>query len=251
MNTRKSGFYLLTVLFFVLYGFSYAENKLSVGVGARAANLNDFYRGNAMVAPVPLVNARLDNFFIDDHFNIGVDLFDLDAFTFSLFVNPLDGMKVKGKNMDPGYKTIEDRNYQVSAGVIVGYDLNFYNTRALVSVSGSKQGAKGNVKMLKPFTVTDRFYLVPSIAGNVYSKDYADYYWGVDANELGGKIAGTYTPDTVYSAQLELAAEYYLTEKLTLLAFMSVERFSSDVEKSPIIDSNTLMMMGAGFKFQF
>ncbi|MDR1834670.1 MAG: MipA/OmpV family protein [Fusobacteriaceae bacterium] len=229
----------------------YAGVKVSAGLGFRATNLNDFYRGNSMVAPIPVINTRIENFFIDEHFNIGVDFFDMDAFTLSLFVNPLDGVKIRSKDMKEGYQSIDNRNYQISAGLIVGYDLNFYNTRALVSVSGGKNGVKGNVRVLKPFAVTDRFYLVPSLGGNFYSKDYADYYWGVDKNETGGKILEPYSADSAYSAQLELMAEYYLTEKLTLLAFMSVERFSSDVDKSPIIDNNTLLMMGAGFKFSF
>ncbi|MDR3259948.1 MAG: MipA/OmpV family protein [Fusobacteriaceae bacterium] len=239
-----------TICFFVVSFILSAENKLSIGLGFGVSNLNDFYRGSSVVAPIPIINARYENFFFDG-FNIGLDLFNADAFTFSLFVNPLDGNYLKSKKMDDGYKSIDDRHYQIAAGALVGYDFNFYDTRALISMSGSRKGTKGNVKIIKPFTVTDKFYMIPSISENLYSKNYTDYYWGIDSNELGGKITNTYSPNMAYSTQLELAMEYYLNEKITLLAFMSVEKFSSDVERSPIIDNSTLMIMGAGIKYSF
>jgi outer membrane protein len=249
---KKSIFSRLSfvICFFVIGTILLAENKLSIGLGFGASNLNDFYRGNSVVAPIPIISARYDNFFFDG-FNIGMDLFNADDFTFSLFVNPLDGNYLKSKNMDDGYKSIDNRHYQIAAGALVGYDFNFYNTRALISMSGGRKGSKGNVKIIKPFTVTDKFYMIPSISENLYSKNYSDYFWGIDSNELGGKITSTYSPGMSYSTQLELAMEYYLNEKITLLAFMSVEKFSSDVEKSPIIDNSTLMIMGAGIKYSF
>ena len=121
---------------------------------------------------------------------------------------------------------------------------------ALVSFSGGERGVKAGASLVKPYNFGS-FTLIPSVSATFYSEDYTDYYFGVDGDELGGKIRDTYSPNSAYSLGINLAAEYYLTEKITLLAFLSADKFSSEVGDSPIIDNSTLLKMGVGAKYSF
>ncbi|MGF6907634.1 MipA/OmpV family protein [Fusobacterium sp. PH5-44] len=226
------------------------ENRLSLGIGAGATNINNFFRSDSTIIPMPIIELKYDNFYING-FDFGYTMLNTDELAFSLFVNPFDGYSLKSKDMDDGYKSIDSRKHQIAGGVSLEYDMDFYDLRTIASVSGGEYGAKGKLKVIKHFALTDRLHVYPSLGVNLYSKDYTDYYWGIDKDELGKKITREYNPDFGYSGTLELAAEYYLNERLTVLAFMSAEKFSSEIGNSPIIDNNTLMKMGAGIRYSF
>lgn len=242
---------LITLLsaFIICSSLSLAqENRFTVGVGAGVTNR--LYEGDNYTFPIPLFDVRYDNFFVSG-WNFGYDLYNEDDLTMSLFLNPFDGFPIKGSKMDSGYKNIDDRKFQTSVGVVVSYKLDFYDMTALVAVSGGERGMKGRTSVFRPFRVTDNFALVPSIGASFYSSNYTDYYFGIDNNELDRKITETYSPSTAYSVGLNLAAEYYLNDKITLLAFLSADKFSSEIGDSPIVDNSTLFLMGVGAKYSF
>ena len=220
-----------------------SENKFQIGAGVGVTN--HFFKGDSITYPIPVLDVRYDDFYIAG-ITMGYDMYSEDDFTLSLFVNPFDGFPIKGSKLDHGYRTIDDRKPQVSLGMVLSYNLNFYDMTALVAFSGGERGLKGSARIIKPYRVTDNFTLIPSFGASIYSSNYADYYF-----ELGGKITDTYSPDTAYSLGLSLAAEYYLNDKITLLAFLSADRFSSEIGDSPIIDSNKLIMVGVGAKYSF
>jgi len=241
---------ILILLCIILGNFLHGENKLSIGIGVNSENINNFFRGDTVVTPYPMLDIRYDNFFING-FDMGYDFINRDDLTFSLFVNPFDGFYVRPKDMDEGYKSIDKRRYQVVGGAKLSYNFNSHHTWISTTVTGGERGVKGNVKVIQSFPVTEKLMLFSVMGANVYSKGYTDYYWGIDNNELGGKITNSYNPDMGYSGALELAAEYYFNERLTLMAFMSAEKFSDEIKRSPIIDNSTLIKMGAGIRYQF
>lgn len=224
------------------------ENKFSVGMGV--GTTNHFYHGDEITFPTPFFDVRYDNFFITGA-NIGYDVYNEDSITLSLFVNPFDGFPIKASKMDHDYDSIDERKTQIALGAIAAYDLPAYDMTALVALSGGERGVKGEARLVKPYSLSSDFTLIPSISANFYSEDYTDYYFGIDSDERGGKIRDTYSPNSAYSLGINLAAEYYLTEKITLLAFLSADKFSSEVGDSPIIDNSTLLKMGVGAKYSF
>ncbi|MFR8991782.1 MAG: MipA/OmpV family protein [Fusobacterium sp.] len=223
------------------------ENKFSVGMGV--GTTNHFYHGDEITFPTPFFDVRYDNFFITGA-NIGYDVFNEDSITLSLFVNPFDGFPIKASKMDHDYDSIDERKTQIALGAIAAYDLPAYDMTALVSFSGGERGVKAGASLVKPYNFGS-FTLIPSVSATFYSEDYTDYYFGIDSDERGGKIRDTYSPNSAYSLGINLAAEYYLTEKITLLAFLSADKFSSEVGDSPIIDNSTLLKMGVGAKYSF
>lgn len=223
------------------------ENKFSVGMGV--GTTNHFYHGDEITFPTPFFDVRYDNFFITGT-NIGYDVVSEDSITLSLFVKPFDGFPIKASKMDHDYDSIDERKTQIALGAIAAYDLPAYDMTALVSFSGGERGFKGEASLVKPYNFGS-FTLIPSVSATFYSEDYTDYYFGIDSDERGGKIKDSYSPSSAYSLGINLAAEYYLTEKITLLAFLSADKFSSEIGDSPIIDNSTLLKMGVGAKYSF
>ncbi|EHO81825.1 MipA/OmpV family protein [Fusobacterium ulcerans] len=226
------------------------QNKNKFQIGGAVGVTNHFFKGDSLTYPIPVFDVRYDDFYIAG-VTMGYDMYSEDDFTLSLFVNPFDGFPIKGSKLDRGYRSIDDRKPQVAVGMLLSYNLNFYDMTAVVAFSGGERGIKGTTRIIKPYRVTDNFALIPSFGATIYSSNYVDYYFGIDSNEVKDKITDTYSPDTAYSLGLSLAAEYYLNDKITLLAFLSADRFSSDIGDSPIIDSNKLIMVGAGVKYSF
>lgn len=224
------------------------ENKFAIGAGVGASN--HFFKGDNTVLPLPFFDIRYDNFFMVGT-NIGYDVISEDSVTLSLFVNPLDGFFIRSKDIDSDYDSIDDRKTQVAVGATVGYDLPFYDIKTLLSISGGERGAKSSAHILKPYRFDDKLTLIPSFSATFYTDDYTDYYFGVDHNELGGNLTHTYSPDDAYSLGLSLAAEYYLNDRITLLAFLSADKFSSEVADSPLIDNDVVLKMGVGAKYSF
>lgn len=223
------------------------ENKFSVGMGV--GTTNHFYHGDEITFPTPFFDVRYDNFFITGA-NIGYDVYNEDSVTLSLFVNPFDGFPIKASKLDHGYDSIDERKTQIALGAIAAYDLPAYDMTALVSFAGGERGFKGEASLVKPYNFGS-FTLIPSVSATFYSEDYTDYYFGIDSDERGGKIKDSYSPSSAYSLGINLAAEYYLTDKITLLAFLSADKFSSEIGDSPIIDNSTLLKMGVGAKYSF
>lgn len=223
-------------------------DRFNVGLGV--GTTNHFYQGDEITYPAPFFDVRYDRFFITGA-NIGVDVISEDSITLSLFVNPFDGFAIKPSKMDDAYDSIDERKTQIALGTILSYNMPEYDLTALVSISGGERGYKGETRLVRPVRLTDSFTLIPSVVANYYSSDYTDYYFGVDRDELGGKIYHTYSPEDAYSLGLNLAAEYYLTDKITLLAFLSADKFSEEIGDSPIIDNSTLIKMGVGAKYSF
>lgn len=223
------------------------ENKFSVGMGV--GTTNHFYQGDEITFPTPFFDVRYDNFFITGA-NIGYDVYNEDSVTLSLFVNPFDGFPIKASKLDHEYDSIDERKTQIALGAIAAYDLPAYDMTALVSFAGGERGFKGEASLVKPYNFGS-FTLIPSVSATFYSEDYTDYYFGIDSDERGGKIKDSYSPSSAYSLGINLAAEYYLTDKITLLAFLSADKFSSEIGDSPIIDNSTLLKMGVGAKYSF
>ncbi|MGF6905834.1 MipA/OmpV family protein [Fusobacterium sp. PH5-44] len=222
--------------------------KLSIGVGL-VGSINKLYRADKEVMPIPMINARYNRIYLNG-IDIGLDIIKYEKLALSIFADLFDGYSIKGKDMDRGYKSIVKRKSQVSGGVKITYDID-PTFQGSASINGGEHGAKANLKLSKIFPITEKLYLVASISGNYYSNDYSDYYWGIDKDELGGKITKTFTPNDIYSIKIDIATEYYMTQNFSVISFISSEKFSSEIKKSPIIENSYMINAGVGMKYHF
>ncbi|MBC2855724.1 MAG: MipA/OmpV family protein [Cetobacterium sp.] len=232
-----------------------SETMFGVGIGVGVSN--SLYKGvDDKGYPIPLLDIDYGNFYVKG-LDIGYDLFQNDVLAFSIFMNPLTGFKVKGSDLETGYKDIDDRELQAMFGVHMGIDTKFENIKATISVSGGEHGSRGQLALFKPYSPTDNFILIPSAHINYYSADYTDYYFGVDSKETfkyrpsNVKLRNSYSPDAGYSLGLNLTGEYRLRDDIALMAFLGIEKFSDEISDSPLVENDVIYLMGVGAKYYF
>ena len=238
---------IIGLLLFNVTTLLLAENKeLSIGVGM-SENINKFYKKERKIIPIPIIEAKYKNIYLNETY-LGIDVIKKSKFSSSFFIDLMDGYSVKRKDMDKGYQSINKRKNQVAGGVKLTY--NFDQTfQGDISIQYGEHGSKSNLKFSKLYPINEKLYLMAIVGGNYYSNDYSDYYWGVDKDELGGKISKSFTPKDIYSVNLDFIMEYYIKPNFSIISFLSFEEFSSKIKDSPIIENSYLLNMGVGMKY--
>jgi outer membrane protein len=229
------------------------ENKLGIGLGIGVSNRVFKTKDNAKVVPIPMLDIQYDNAFIKG-LRVGYNVYNQDRLALSLFVDPMMGFHIKGKDMESGYKNIDTRNFQVMGGASLSYETGWEDIVTNLSYSWGENGARGEISAFKPITVTDRFFLVPGINLNYFSDSFNNYYFGVSPQEAfsNSKLKGkSYKADDGFSVGASLNGEYLWNDNMSLMLFTGLQKFSNDISDSPLVENDLLFIMGAGFKYNF
>ncbi|MGL5209115.1 MipA/OmpV family protein [Cetobacterium sp.] len=235
----------------IFKGTSDTGNKFGIGAGVGVSD--SIYKGAEDKAyPMPLLDINYYDLYVKGA-TIGYSFYRDDAFAASLFVDPLAGFAVDGADLARGYDNIDDRKFQAMFGIRLDAETGFYGVRTGLSAQVGEHGGEGKISAFKAYRVDDKLTIVPSIHVKGYSGDYTDYYFGVTSDEArrNSKIDRAYKADAAYSIGLNLTADYRLTDNVALMAFLGVEKFSSEISDSPIVDDGVLYLVGIGAKYYF
>ena len=167
----------------------------------------------------------------------------------SAYVDFRDGYAVKGEKMEKGYKTFKDRKTQTAFGGRIGY--MFGNLETYVSAQGGKRGATREIGLNYGLPIGEKFLISSGISYTSYSKKFADYYFGIHKEDMGGKLKKEYKPERGSSFGLQLGAEYRITDKFSTFALVSAEKFSKEIYNSPVIKNKASVTGGLGIKYNF
>lgn len=223
------------------------------GVGAGIGITDSIYKGTDTEAfPMPLMDINYGDLYVKG-ITVGYTVYRDDVFAASLFVNPLGGFAVDGADLAKGYDNIDDRDFQTMFGLRLDAKTGFYGIRTGLTAEVGEHGAEGKASLFKIYNVNDKLTLIPSVHVKGYSGDYTDYYFGVTSEEArnNSKIDREYKSNAAYSVGFNLAADYKLTDNVALMAFLGVERFSSEISDSPIVEDGVIYLVGAGAKYYF
>lgn len=92
--------------------------------------------------------------------------------------------------------------------------------------------------------------LRPTVMLTAYSRDLADYYYGVQAAEVRPDRPG-YSPGSSASVRAALYASYPLTRNNYLIGSVGVTRYSGSIGDSPIVERATAFTAFAGYQYRF
>lgn len=240
---------------YILIALILASSSLfanSFSVGGLAKKQNGLYKGVEDVNYLPYVNIKINNFYINGT-ELGYKFLDNSDFSLTAFSNLQDGYAIKAKNMDYGYKTINQRNKQITAGLKANFPFHIKNEKFNLSTSGEfgKKGIKSTLNLSKFFRPLENLIFIPNVNLKYFDKDYTRYYFGVKKSELGGAIKNEYNPSASYSIGLGLYTEYYFSKSFSVFTYLSAEKFSKQVKKSPITKADILTNIGLGLKYSF
>lgn len=242
---------LLGVSALILSMTTFADNKFGIGIGTGYSN--SIYKGaDNKTYPMPLMDIDYGKLYIKGA-TVGYTVYQDDIFAASLFLNPLGGFAVDGEDLASGYDGIDDRDFQSMFGIRVDAKTGVYGIRTGLSAQGGKEGSEFKLSAFKPIYVNDKLVVVPSIHLKGYTKQFTDYYFGVTSEEANrsSSINSSYDADAGYSFGVNLSAEYSLTDNIALMSFLGIEKFSSEISDSPIVESDVLFLMGVGAKYYF
>ncbi|MGL5122674.1 MAG: MipA/OmpV family protein [Fusobacteriaceae bacterium] len=225
-------------------------NKFGVGTGigysTKIQKIDD-----SKAFALPLFDIEYNDFYIKG-LSVGYNLYKNDDFTMSLFFDPLTGYAVKSKDMKEGYNKIEDRDAQAMFGAAAEINTGINEIRTAVSFQAGKDGGNGKWSIYRAFKA-DKFVIIPSIYTSYFTSDYTDYYFGVSSSEASKNkyINKSYNAGGAMSIGMALAGEYSFSEKLSIMMFLGVERFSDEIKNSPIVENDVILMTGLGAKYYF
>lgn len=234
------------------------ELKTSVGAGVGAA-LSPFQGVGSEGSPLPMINVEYGDFYLKTGdvryslLSVGYNFYSNERVVLSAYANPMGGFDVDRSEMDDGYNNIDSRDYQFEGGLKAVFDTGWHNVKVQTHGTYGEEGGHLGAAVFKPYAVTDKLTLVPRVSLTYFEEDYVDYYFGVTESEArrNDKIGKKYDPDGAFSYAFDLAASYALKDNVTLIGFAGVEKLSSDIDDSPIVEEDTLYRVGVGATYRF
>ncbi len=242
---------LLFLIFTLISMGTFAESRAGVGVTSIFTTPLYKYEKN-VVFILPVFDAEYKDLYIKN-LEIGYTFYRNEAIKTSLFINPIFGYDIDGKDLKDGYKDIRSKNFQIALGA--NFEYNFkYDFKTVLSFEVSEKGNEGKIRFERDFYLGERFQITPSIFMRGYSEKYVNYYFGVESIEASrnSMIASSYqTNNIAYSYGATLSLEYSLTEHVAIGGFVGVESYSKDISNSPLIENKTIYFGGVGIKYYF
>ena len=240
-------------LMVLISSLSFANEEIQT-IGIAPLYSKSMYKADNEVRFLPLVNLNYKDFYMKD-LTFGYNLYQEDDFKFSLMIDPLsgyvEGWTKKGSDFKNGYD-MDDRDTQFMGGLA----LEFSFTDDIIgdfNYTFGEYGSKGELGITKIWWINDRVTILPSASFKYYSKDFLNHYVGVSEKETreSFKIDQRYSPNDSFSVGLNVAVEISITEQLVATTFIGMEYYDNEINDSPIIDDETQIYGGIGFRYSF
>ncbi len=239
--------------------FALGQSVMAGSIGIGYGVTTPIYHNDKNDYILPIVDLEYDKFFIKGGstygLSLGYKLIEEDNYVLSLYGMPFGGYEVKNSDMKAGYRGIDDRDTHVMAGAEVLYYPGFYNLETSVAVEYGEEGGHFNLRVSRPYQLTEKLTIVPSVNYVYYDSNFIDYYFGVDSHEVGQpggeKITETFSADAAHRFGIGILGNYRLNDTISLMGFTGVTRLSGELSNSPIVDNNVIYILGTGLIYTF
>jgi len=157
----------------------------------------------------------------------------------------------------PQLEGLNEREF--TGGIALRYSHFFDNAIFYIDLAAARTGenSQGNYST---GLIVDSFYshLVPYRNWDIYlgagltyyDQALVDYYIGIDAEEVSNSRA-LYQADSGFRAQLEVYAQYPLSQSWSFNAGVTQSIYSNHIKKSPLVDRNKLTQVMIGVLYVF
>ena len=250
------------------------EDHFSIGAGA-VHNTAPYEGYNGFTTPMPFFDIQYGRFFANNQHDepvIGWELFRHKRVIFALAATKgrifldTDEINDDRKNL---YLGLEDRDEAIEVGIIA----QFYSRVGLVEgtvyhdVISAYGGTRSSLSLSRPFPETGNWVITPRVFIKHYSEKFNNYYYGVSkddtkkgvalANAIGiseadyKKIRPSYTPGNSGHFGVDLSLEYNFSENIVGVGYIGIEKFSGEMETSPLIEDKELITSSLGLRYTF
>jgi outer membrane protein len=150
---------------------------------------------------------------------------------------------------------IKDRDFSFMFGVNYSHPLDFATISFSLEtdISNRHQGQRAVVGLQRTlFTHPKRKWMINLGAELEYlSADYADYYFGVDADEQNNSVFSQYEVGSVLPLGVTLGGYYQINKQWNMVANLRWQSLPSDVKNSPIVDGSVAVNGFFGLLYAF
>lgn len=173
-----------------------------------------------------------------------------ESLSLSVTNNFFSGYPIKGKDLEEGYENIKKRKLQIMSGLALDYGFLENNYISLSSVFGS-HGNKTSLELSKHMNLGNTVVLATSIYGNVYSRNFSNYYFGITSEEAkqNSAINNSFSIKETFSAGISVALEKKLNSSFSIYTFGTYEFLSNKIKESPIVKNGYFWTAGGGLKY--
>ncbi|MGL5277759.1 MAG: MipA/OmpV family protein [Cetobacterium sp.] len=239
------------LLFFNLFLSSIVLANNNFSLGLLGGVNNSIYKTKKQESSyfLPNLDIQYNGLFIQGD-EIGYTFWGDETLSLSIISEFLAGYPVKGKDLKVGYQNIEKRKSQIMTGVSLDYKFLTDNYLSVSTIFG-EHGNKTNLSLLKTIYLPYDFLFVPSIYGNMYSKDFSNYYFGVTTDEVqkNNSITTPFSIKEAYGVGLAVVLEKKLSNTFSIYTFGSYEFLSNKIKESPIVKKDYFYTVGGGLKY--
>lgn len=236
-----------------------AQGAMAGSIGIGYGLTTPIYHNDKNDYVLPIVDLEYDKFFLKGGstygLSLGYKLIEEDNYVLSLYGMPFGGYEVKNSDMKSGYKGIDDRDTQLMAGVELAYYPGIYELQTKIAAEYGKEGGHFNFSISRPYQVTEKLTLIPSVSYVYYDSNFVDYYFGVDSHEVGKpggeNITREFSAREAHRVGVGVLGNYRVNDTVSLMGFTGVTKLSGEMSNSPLVDNDVIYILGTGVIYTF
>ena len=154
-----------------------------------------------------------------------------------------------GNGDTPELSGLNDRKWTTEIGPFVGYHgwPVHIDLQAHGDILGRHNGLAGQLTLSLPLA-GERGYIVPSVQGLYYDRDFTDYYFGVSSLEAT-PARPAYAPDNALNTAIRVRFGYALSDLWLLSGSVGTEFHDSTIKNSPIVDKDSTWSATLGLAY--
>ncbi|KZY40412.1 MULTISPECIES: MipA/OmpV family protein [unclassified Oleiphilus] len=170
----------------------------------------------------------------------------------------------------------ENRDRSIEAGFIFRFfsRVGLVEIKAFHDVISTYSGPRSSISWSRPFPDTGNWTITPRMFIKHYGTKYNSYYYQVTEAEnrlaeedviekygAGEDDANIdyyqtitrpqYEPGNSGHVGFDLTVEYSISDKLTATGYLAIEKFSGEIETSPLIEDKELILGNIGLRYNF
>jgi outer membrane protein len=228
------------------------SSQWGLGLGAIASD-NPYAGRGTRYTPFPLIIYDSNRLFFEG-ITAGVHVLDTSALQIDLVLDAnfdgIDADQFGGQELAENgidRNLLSDRKDSADAGFDVSFEGRYGELKlhAVTDVLDASGGPEVSVSYGYPLALGSRLTLTPSIGATWLSADRADYYYGILDKEVARGLAN-YRPGDVIIPELSVDMRYSLSERWLLMGNVGYKSLPSELERSPLLDSDRSIQLFIG-----
>jgi outer membrane protein len=158
-------------------------------------------------------------------------------------------------NRTQDYKNLDNRDASVLGGLQYRLETadGIFNSLIASDMSGNSNGYYGDFSYAHPMKITNQLSVSPTVGVQWLNDDYADYYYGVDENDVAD-ANGPLTAKSVGTSvrpYLTLKAEYEIDSKWNMTLAHNIQKLSGSLGDSSLVSKSTNSVTTLGLNYKF